>query len=74
MLSKDEKRSEDDKSSTPVPGENLRAFYERTRDWWTHKAYENSSSKGKALRRDGCVAPYISVLHRLTCRIQIRFG
>jgi hypothetical protein len=52
-VSKDAGRTEDDVLSTPLPGENLRMFYERTREYWAGMAYNRSGSRGKALRREG---------------------
>lgn len=48
-----EKRSEEDMQSTPLPGENLRMFFERTRPYWAGVAYERNASRGKAMRREG---------------------
>lgn len=52
-VTKDTARSTEDVMSTPLPGENLRMFYERTREYWAGTAYERSGSRGKALRREG---------------------
>lgn len=52
-VAKDTGRTDDDVLSTPLPGENLRMFYERTRDYWVGMAYNQSGSRGKALRREG---------------------
>lgn len=52
-VTKDAARTEEDVQSTPLPGENLRMFYERTRDYWVGMAYNRSGSRGKALRREG---------------------
>lgn len=46
-------RSEEDRLSTPLPGETLRTFYDRTREFWAAKAHEVSDNRGKSLRRDG---------------------
>lgn len=51
--SKDAVRTAEDVMSTPLPGENLRMFYERTREYWAGTAYERSGSRGKSLRREG---------------------
>jgi hypothetical protein len=39
-------------ASTPLPGETLAAFYERTRDYWVQRAFITSTNQGKELRRD----------------------
>ncbi|BEJ13263.1 hypothetical protein CspHIS471_0304370 [Cutaneotrichosporon sp. HIS471] len=52
-VSKDAGRTEDDVLSTPLPGENLRMFYERTREYWAGMAYNRSGNRGKTLRREG---------------------
>lgn len=39
--------------TTPLPGENLRAFYERSREYWAGTAYAKTGSRGKILRREG---------------------
>lgn len=38
---------------TPLPGETLAAFYERTREYWVQQAFATSGNRGKELRRDG---------------------
>ncbi|EJT46220.1 hypothetical protein A1Q1_05177 [Trichosporon asahii var. asahii CBS 2479] len=48
-----EKRTEEEMHTTPLPGENLRMFYERTRPYWAGIAYERTASRGKAMRREG---------------------
>ena len=66
---KDAARTEEDILSTPLPGENLRLFYDRSRElvqavklssahggagqYWAAQAYEWTGSRGKALRREG---------------------
>jgi uncharacterized protein YdaT len=52
-VSKDTARSEADILSTPLPGERIRQFYERSKQYWAGTAYESSGSRGKALRREG---------------------
>lgn len=52
-VAKDTTRSEEDVLSTPLPGENLRLYYSRSKEYWAGTAYENSGSRGKALRREG---------------------
>ncbi|ORX35978.1 hypothetical protein BD324DRAFT_629737 [Kockovaella imperatae] len=52
-VSKDTTRDQDEILSTPLPGENLRAFYDRSRQYWAAHAYERSGTRGKALRREG---------------------
>lgn len=52
-VSKDTARSEADILSTPLPGERIRQFYERSKQYWAGTAYEHSGSRGKALRREG---------------------
>jgi hypothetical protein len=46
-------RSPEELLSTPLPGETLKLFYDRTREYWTVKAHEHSDNRGKSLRRDG---------------------
>jgi len=48
-------RTEEDILSTPEPGEVLKTFYTRTKNYWASKAYEmgQGESRGKQLRRDG---------------------
>ncbi|KAL1410610.1 Kelch repeat-containing protein 3 [Vanrija albida] len=52
-VAKDATRTDEDVLSTPLPGENLRMFYERTKEYWAGTAYGRSGSRGKALRREG---------------------
>lgn len=54
-VAKDSKQKEQDFLSTPLPGENLKDFYARTKSYWGNKAYEESQgqSRGKEMRRDG---------------------
>ncbi|KAL7412220.1 hypothetical protein BDY24DRAFT_352931, partial [Mrakia frigida] len=54
-VSKDTTRSLEDTLSTPLPGEKLRDFYERSREYWAQRAHAvtHSDNKGKMLRRDG---------------------
>jgi hypothetical protein len=52
-VSKDTARSQEDILSTPLPGEKIRQFYERSKQYWAGTAYESSGSRGKALRREG---------------------
>ncbi|CED85351.1 glycoside hydrolase family 38 protein [Phaffia rhodozyma] len=52
-VSKDAARSLEDTLSTPLPGEVLRDFYDRTREYWTGKAHSHSDNRGKMLRKDG---------------------
>ena len=52
-MSQSTERTEEDKISTPMPGETLRVFYERTRQHWTAVAHASSDNRGKSLRRDG---------------------
>ncbi|KAF8313695.1 galactose oxidase [Clavulina sp. PMI_390] len=42
-----------DAVGTPLPGETLATFYERTREYWTQQAFATSNNRGKELRRDG---------------------
>ena len=50
---KNQQRSPEDLLSTPLPGETLKTFYDRTREYWAQKAHEHSDNRGKSLRRDG---------------------
>ncbi|EIW72802.1 hypothetical protein TREMEDRAFT_72882 [Tremella mesenterica DSM 1558] len=52
-VAKDTTRSEEDVLSTPLPGEKLRQFFDRSREYWSMKAYDRTGSRGKALRREG---------------------
>lgn len=40
-------------AGTPLPGETLASFYERTREHWVQQAFVKSNNRGKELRRDG---------------------
>ncbi|PLW11893.1 hypothetical protein PCASD_22282 [Puccinia coronata f. sp. avenae] len=52
-VSKATERSVEETMSTPLPGETLKLFYDRTREYWTQKAHSTSQHRGKELRRDG---------------------
>ncbi|KAL9940585.1 hypothetical protein V8E36_000073 [Tilletia maclaganii] len=54
-VAKDTSRTEEDVLSTPLPGENLRTFYDRTKEYWAQSAHATGEShnRGKELRRDG---------------------
>ncbi|OAV87349.1 hypothetical protein PTTG_00591 [Puccinia triticina 1-1 BBBD Race 1] len=52
-VAKSSERSAEEVMSTPLPGETLKLFYDRTREYWTQKAHETSQHRGKELRRDG---------------------
>ncbi|CAD6919116.1 unnamed protein product [Tilletia controversa] len=54
-VAKDTSRTQEDILSTPFPGENLRTFYDRTKEFWAQNAHESGDSqhRGKELRRDG---------------------
>ncbi|EFP91432.2 uncharacterized protein PGTG_17388 [Puccinia graminis f. sp. tritici CRL 75-36-700-3] len=52
-VAKSSERSIEEVMSTPLPGESLKLFYDRTREYWTQKAHETSQHRGKELRRDG---------------------
>ncbi|KAK0541804.1 Kelch repeat-containing protein 3 [Tilletia horrida] len=54
-VAKDSARTEEDVLSTPLPGETLRTFYDRTKEYWAQKAHSSgqSQNRGKELRRDG---------------------
>ncbi|WVO12937.1 hypothetical protein L204_100546 [Cryptococcus depauperatus] len=52
-ISKNTTRSQTDIISTPLPGENLRLFYERSREYWAATAHSQTRSRGKDLRREG---------------------
>lgn len=54
-VAKDSKQREQDFLSTPLPGENLKDFYARTKSYWGSRAFEESQgqSRGKEMRRDG---------------------
>lgn len=52
-VAKDTTRSEEEILSTPLPGEKLRNFFDRSREFWAMRAYQRSGSRGKALRREG---------------------
>ncbi|XP_010930020.3 uncharacterized protein [Elaeis guineensis] len=42
-----------DSQRTPVPGESLKDFYQRTNMYWQMAAYEHTQHTGKELRKDG---------------------
>ncbi len=47
--------------STPLPGETLRLFFDRSREYWVMQSHQTSESRGKTLRREGfllCEAKY----------------
>lgn len=52
-VAKSAERSLEDVMSTPLPGETLKLFYDRSREYWTQKAHGTSQHRGKELRRDG---------------------
>lgn len=52
-VAKNTERSQEDILSTPLPGETLKTFYDRTREYWAQKAHAHSDNRGKALRKDG---------------------
>ncbi|KAE8212562.1 hypothetical protein CF327_g3824 [Tilletia walkeri] len=54
-VAKDTTRTQEDILSTPFPGENLRTFYDRTKEYWAQNAHASGDSqhRGKELRRDG---------------------
>ncbi|KAL7420613.1 Kelch repeat-containing protein 3 [Cryptotrichosporon argae] len=52
-VAKDAARAEADVLATPLPGENLRMFYERSREYWAGTAYGSTGYRGKTLRREG---------------------
>jgi hypothetical protein len=52
-VSRDAGRSVEDVLSTPQPGESLRQFYDRSREYWAGKAHASSDNRGKMLRKDG---------------------
>jgi len=54
-VSKDTTRSEADILSTPMPGESLRDFYQRSKSYFASLAHEHSQgqTRGKEMRRDG---------------------
>jgi hypothetical protein len=52
-VAKDTTRSQEDVLSTPLPGEKIRQFYERSKEYWAGTAYERTGSRGKTLRREG---------------------
>ncbi|KAN0063285.1 Kelch repeat-containing protein 3 [Thecaphora frezii] len=54
-VAQDSQRSEVEQISTPSPGENLRAFYERTKSHWANVAFTESEGKlrGKETRKAG---------------------
>lgn len=55
-VTKDSTRSEEDSISTPLPGEKVSTFYERSKIYWAQKALEvnvGEANRGKELRRDG---------------------
>ncbi|KAG0142547.1 hypothetical protein CROQUDRAFT_50169 [Cronartium quercuum f. sp. fusiforme G11] len=51
-VSKATERSTEEVMSTPSPGESLKKFYDRTREYWAQKAHGTSQHRGKELRRD----------------------
>jgi Domain of unknown function (DUF4110) len=53
-VAKDTNRTEEDKLSTPLPGETIAQFYERSKQYWSGKAFEahNGEYRGKELRRE----------------------
>lgn len=72
VLSRDDKRTEEDRISTPLPGENLRTFYQRSKSYWSGKAYESTNNRGKTLRRDGCV--FLLCIPRARMDAELRWG
>lgn len=54
-VSKDAARTEADVLSTPLPGESLKVFYERSKSHWAAKAYGASAgeARGKEMRTEG---------------------
>ncbi|KAI9624545.1 hypothetical protein H4Q26_016774 [Puccinia striiformis f. sp. tritici PST-130] len=52
-VAKSTERSIEEIMSTPLPGETLKLFYDRSREYWTQKAHATSQHRGKELRRDG---------------------
>lgn len=54
-VSKDSTRSLEDTLSTPLPGEKLRDFYDRSREYWAQRAHSigKSDQRGKMLREEG---------------------
>ncbi|KZO97259.1 galactose oxidase [Calocera viscosa TUFC12733] len=52
-VAKDATRSPEDVISTPLPGETIAMFYDRSRIYWAQKAVEITHNRGKQLRRDG---------------------
>lgn len=52
-VAKNTERDPEELMSTPLPGETLKTFYDRTREYWAQKAHEHSDNRGKSLRRDG---------------------
>ncbi|KAH9815522.1 hypothetical protein DFH28DRAFT_1082337 [Melampsora americana] len=67
-VSKGAERSMDEVMSTPLPGESLKKFYDRSREYWAQKAHTTSQHRGKELRRDG----FSHAEERYSERIQTR--
>ncbi|KZV71422.1 galactose oxidase [Peniophora sp. CONT] len=60
-VAKDTTRSQEDIISTPLPGERLAGFYQRSKEHWVIKARNVSDNRGKALKGDAfnlCQARY----------------
>lgn len=51
----EQQRSEEDRNRTPNPGETLRMFFDRTRAYWSSKAFEltQGEARGKEMRTKG---------------------
>ncbi|KZT58008.1 galactose oxidase [Calocera cornea HHB12733] len=52
-VARDATRSPEEVISTPLPGETLAIFYDRSRTYWAQKAVDITHNRGKQLRRDG---------------------
>ncbi|EJT98146.1 galactose oxidase [Dacryopinax primogenitus] len=52
-VSMDATRSPEEVISTPLPGETIAMFYDRSRTYWAQKALEITQNRGKQGRRDG---------------------
>ncbi|OAV87350.1 hypothetical protein, variant [Puccinia triticina 1-1 BBBD Race 1] len=64
-VAKSSERSAEEVMSTPLPGETLKLFYDRTREYWTQKAHETSQHRGKELRRDAEYKPLLDEIERI---------
>ncbi|KAI9621276.1 hypothetical protein H4Q26_015774 [Puccinia striiformis f. sp. tritici PST-130] len=64
-VAKSTERSIEEIMSTPLPGETLKLFYDRSREYWTQKAHATSQHRGKELRRDAEYKPLLDEIERI---------